>query len=125
MLDLAREAHELGARIAFAYLPAPILGHCDVDRGEILVDLRLTEVERKAVLAHELAHYRAGHPCSTSTYEARADRRAARMLVALDDYRAAAAIYPGDPAAIADELGVTKRIVRLFEKQLPPLLRGA
>lgn len=122
MRDLAREAQQLGARVAFAYLEPPMLGHCDVERGEILVHLPLTEAQRKEVLAHELGHYREGHTCSTPENERRADRHAARLLVNLADYRAAAALHPADPGAIADELGVTRRIVRIYEKELLPTL---
>jgi len=128
MLDLVREARHLGAHIAFAYLEPPLLGHCDVERGRVLVDMRLTEPQRKEVLAHELGHFANGDTCSTGPNERRADRYASRLLINVDAYRRAAALHPGDTAAIADELGQSRRIVRVFEKEWLPTLslrRGA
>lgn len=110
-----------------AHLEPPLIAHCDVERGQIIVHIGLTMAEKKEALAHEIGHLRLGHTCSTTANETRADRFAAGMLVDLDAYRRAEHIDP-DPQAIADALGVTRRIVRVFQKQLLPTLalrRGA
>lgn len=127
MQDLVREAALRGATVHLAHLVPPLIAHCDVIRGQIVIHIGLTMAEKKEALAHELGHLRHGHTCSTDRNELRADRVAANLLIDLDDYRRAEHIDP-DPQAIADELGVTRRIVRVFQKQLLPelaLRRGA
>lgn len=120
--DLVIEAARLGATVHLAHLPEGMRAHCDVFRREILVDINLTMGEKKEALAHELGHYRYGHTCSTESNERRAFRHAARLLVDVEDYRAAAALHPGDTAAIADELNLPRRIVRVFEKEWLPTI---
>lgn len=119
--DLVREAARLGATVHLAHLNPPLRGHCDAHRGRIIIRLDLTMVEKKDTLAHELGHLHYGHTCSTDRNERRADRRAARLLIDLGDYRRAESINP-DPQAIADELGVTRRIVRVWQREWLPSL---
>ena len=119
--DLVHEAAHLGASVHLAYLDPPLRAHCDVIRRQILIRIDLTMPEKKEALAHELGHLRYGHLCSTGPNERRADRAAARLLIDVPSYRAAEAIDP-DPQAIADELGQTRRMVRIWQKEWLPIL---
>lgn len=121
MKELIAEAARCGAQVALAYLEPPLRGHYDFYRGEIIIDIRLTLEERKEALAHELGHALHQDTCSDGPLERRAWRRAAELLIDLDDYRAAEAI-DSDPQFIADELGTTRRIVREYQKTHLPQL---
>ncbi len=119
MLELVREAAQVGASVHLAHLEPPLRGHYDHHRGEILVDISLTMAEKKEALAHEIGHAIEGDLCSTPATERRAFRHAARILVDLDEYVRAESI-DSDPQFIADELGVTRQIVRVFQKEHLP-----
>jgi len=121
MKQLAAEAARCGVTLALAHLEPPLRGHYDATRAEIIVDIKLTLAETKEALAHELGHAHYGDRCSDGPLERRAWRRAAALLVDVDEYRHAEAIEP-DPEFIADELGVTRRIVRVFQKEHLPKL---
>jgi hypothetical protein len=123
------EARRLGVSVQLVHIDDDRrLGEYRDNDAEILIDLGVTMPQLKETLAHELAHAHYGHRCTTDRNERRADRRAAAMLIDVAEYAAAASIHPGDPGAIAEELGVTRRMVRVFEKELLPsisLRRGA
>lgn len=121
MLDLVREAANAGASVHLAYLEPPLKAHCDFQRGEIIVDIRLTMAEKKEALAHEIGHMIEGDTCTTDANERRAFRHAARILIDLTDYVIAESINH-DPQAIADELGVTRRMVRVYQREWLPSL---
>lgn len=117
---LMDEARRLGVAVQLAHIDDDAIeAHYDHETDIITLDLGLTMSELKDALAHELGHAHYGHTCSTDTNELRADRHAAALLIDLNAYRAAEVLDP-DPAAIADELGVTRRIVRVFQTQLLP-----
>ena len=80
----------------------------------------------KSVLAHELGHAHHGDtPTGNGHYDQRQERRAdeyaARLLISPVEFEAAAAWHHGHLPAIADELEVTKHLLRtwqsLYEKQ--------
>jgi Zn-dependent peptidase ImmA (M78 family) len=87
----------------------------------IVLDRRLTSVQRRCTLAHELRH--ADHhdeqiallgpdgPRLARRQEIRANREAAQLLVELPDLAAALRAHPDDPAAVADELHVTPDVL--------------
>lgn len=86
----------------------------------ILIDRRLTQVERRCRLAHELAHLEAGDehcehgPDSArlgARQEVRADAAAACRLVRLDEL-ADALVWALDPGEVAEALHVDARTVR-------------
>lgn len=87
------------------------------DLRAIALDDRLDRVGRRCALAHELvhvdhqdeqiAHVGPDGPRQARRQEARADREAARRLIALERLGAALAAHPHDLAAVAAELDVT------------------
>jgi len=121
MLDLVREAVALGASVHLAHLEPPLRGHYDYRSDRILVHIGLTMAEKKEVLAHELGHLRERDECSTGPNERRANRHAARLLIDLTDYVIAEAI-DSDPQFIADELGITRHMVRVYQREWLPSL---
>lgn len=68
-------------------------------------------------LAHEIGHWHYGHDWSRDHDRARderqADKYAARLLIAPDDYRAAENLVGPHPGAVAEELGVTRHLVEV------------
>jgi hypothetical protein len=121
-MDLMVEARRLGVRVTIDHIEGgQRMGeYCHAER-EIVLGLGLTMPQLKEAFAHELGHAQFGHECSSGPYERRADRRAAALLIDLAAYQVAEAIDP-DPQFIADELGVTRRMVRVFQKEHLPAL---
>lgn len=88
----------------------------------IVLDRRLTRVERRCALAHELQHvdhddvqvFAVGPdgPRMARRQERRADREAARRLVEVQALAAALRAHPDDPSAVAEELDVTVDVLR-------------
>lgn len=75
-----RIAADLGIPILIARLPTNLAGVTDGSR--IWVDDRLTAVERRCTIAHELVHIDAGHNChQPPKIEAWVRRRAAQWLI--------------------------------------------
>ena len=117
---LMNEAKRLGVRVQLAHIDSDeIEAHYDVETATVTVDLGLTWCEVKDALAHELGHALYGHHCSTPANERAADRRAAELLIDPLAYRTAEILDP-DPQAIADEIGVTRRIVRVYQDEHLP-----
>lgn len=87
----------------------------------IVLDRRLTRVQRRCALAHELRHVDNGDvqvstvgpdgPRMAKRQETRADREAARRLVRLEPLASAMRTHPNDPAAVAQELDVTVEVL--------------
>lgn len=83
----------------------------------IVLDRRLTRIERRCVLTHELrhvdhqdtaiAHVGPDGPRLARRQEARADREAAHYLIDLAPLVDALRAHPHDPHAVAEELDVT------------------
>lgn len=80
----------------------------------------------RSVLAHELGHAHHGDtPTGNGHYDQRQERRAdeyaARLLISPVEFEAAAAWHHGHLPAIADELEVTKHLLKtwqsLYERQ--------
>lgn len=114
-----------------AHLPGDLLGCFLPEERTIYLDARLTPIERRSVLAHELGHVRHGHPRTgrrsaqdVASEERQADRFAAFLLVDPEAYARLERIDP-DPATIADELGVTRDIVDTFRTQCVTRLADA
>lgn len=79
----------------------------------------LTDAEVRSLLAHELGHHHYGDVGpQPPRIEARAWRWAARLLLTDGVYASAEELWPQDPAAIADELGVTTEIVHAYAQGL-------
>lgn len=74
----------------------------------------------KSVLAHELGHAAHGDtPTGNGHYDQRQERRAdeyaARLLISPVEFEAAAAWHHGHLPAIADELEVTKHLLKTWQ----------
>lgn len=74
----------------------------------------------KSVLAHELGHAHYGDtPTGNGHYDQRQERRAdeyaARLLISPVEFEAAATWHQGHLPAIADELEVTKHILKTWQ----------
>lgn len=97
-------------------LPADLEGGYDAANNRILISDRLTPIQRRCVLAHEISH--AKHHdigCKTDAYtEQRADVEAAKMLISQTDYVTAEILYGNDECAIARELSVMPWIIRAY-----------
>lgn len=118
MDELIAHATTLGVTVATACLPEPLRGVYDWRAEMVVYDYRLTPVEQRCVLAHELGHVYYGHTrFGDRAAEDAADVYAAWLLIDPDEYVAAEMIDPA-PAAIADELGVEARIVQAWESRL-------
>lgn len=86
----------------------------------IILDSRLTDVQRRCVLAHEISHARhrdAGCRCDRWT-ERRADIEAAAMLISPLEFAYAETIYEGNTLGMARELNVLPWAVVAFRERL-------
>ncbi|MEQ2643429.1 ImmA/IrrE family metallo-endopeptidase [Bifidobacterium longum] len=101
-------------------LSSNLEGGYDATSNRILISDRLTPIQRRCVLAHEISHARhrdVGCKCDSAT-ERRADMEAARMLVNQLEYQSAEIIFDGDEYAIARELNVMPWIFRAYKQWL-------
>ena len=99
---------------------ADLEGGYDAANNRILISDRLTPIQRRCVLAHEISHARhhdVGCKCDSAT-ERRADMEAARMLVNQLEYQSAEIIFDGDECAIARELNVMPWVIRAYKNWL-------
>jgi len=120
MQTLLRLADEYGVTVVAAPLPEDLLG-CFLPRERrIYLDIRLTPIERRSVLAHELGHVHLGHPRAEhpsaqdiEREERQADRFAAELLIDVAEYARLESISD-DPEYLADELGVTPDLLEVY-----------
>lgn len=76
----------------------------------------LDDVQALCALAHELGHAHYNDPPGHhGANERRADRFAARLLINPDDYRMIENEYGAHPLRLAHELGVTVRILKVWQ----------
>jgi Zn-dependent peptidase ImmA (M78 family) len=97
-------------------MPPGYLGCVDPEKGIIWLDSRLTQAERRSVLAHELGHLERG-PAPAGEHadpveERAVDVWAARKLIAIHDL-AAAFGWSDHPAEIAEELWVNVHMLNV------------
>lgn len=113
-------ALQWASRICDRPLPDGLEGVYDVERNEIILSDKLSSVQRRCVLAHEISHVK-HHDigCKTDAYtEQRADVEAARMLISQADYVTAEILYGSDGCAIARELNVMPWIIKAYKNWL-------
>lgn len=116
MLELA----STWGTVHHARLQDGLQGAWCAEYGLILIDSRLTDVQRRCVLAHEISHARhrdAGCRCDRWT-ERRADIEAATMLISPLEYAYAEAVYEGNTIGMARELNVLPWTVEAFRERL-------
>lgn len=76
----------------------------------------LDDVHALCALAHELGHAHYGDPPGHhGAHEYRADRFAARLLISPVEYATAESIYGPHPATLANELGVTVKVLKTWQ----------
>lgn len=86
-------------------------------QNAITVQIGMDDVTTLCSLAHELGHAHYNDPPGHfGAHELRADRFAARLLVAPGDYAAAEGVYGSHPAVLASELGVTVKIITVWQE---------
>lgn len=95
--------------VRFTDLPDGLLGYTDLARGVVVLDKRLTQVERRCTLTHELEHVHRGpvpaDPALAAREEHTVDQLAARRLVSLRDL-IDALLWSQHEHEVADELWV-------------------
>lgn len=124
MKEVLALAARLGVTVHVAHLPEPFRGFYDHERRRVVYDFCLTPIERACVLAHELGHAFYGHQGRDDPdAETAADIYAAAVLI--DPVRLAELEAIGlSEDAIAEELGVTEKLLRVFAQQHVTRLHG-
>lgn len=102
---------------------APARGVWVASERVILIDRGLNQTERRCTLAHELAHIDLEHVEAPGWFARRleheADRLAAKRLLAdIDAIADAICTHPLDPDLVAEQLGVTMRVLKKRLKRL-------
>lgn len=98
---------EVPAGWSVNFVVMPVRGACRWSRKSILLDIRLSRIEERCTLAHELVHAERGpFPRWLTTWEESiVDAKAARRLIPLDALGEALA-WSLHPAVAAEELDV-------------------
>lgn len=85
-------------------------------RSTITLRVGMDDTTTLCSLAHELGHAHYGDPPGHhGAHEIRADRFAARLLVSPTEYATTEAIYGPHPATLANELGVTVKVLKTWQ----------
>lgn len=87
--------------------------------GIIVLNPRKSALTQRVTLAHELGHAWHGHDWTRAhdreRDERQADLYAARLLISRAEYAAAEQIVGCHPGALAKELGVTRRLIEIWQ----------
>ncbi|PZE89976.1 ImmA/IrrE family metallo-endopeptidase [Curtobacterium sp. MCBD17_008] len=114
-MDVFALIEDLGVRLEYRTdLPPGRLGAYYDDERLIVVRSNLTLALEAETLCHEYVHAKYRDRSCHPTLEHRAQREAALMLIHPDDYARAERVNTS-PLAIAQELGVTLHLVRVFQ----------
>ncbi|WP_427870584.1 ImmA/IrrE family metallo-endopeptidase [Leucobacter luti] len=108
-------AADLGVAVRSATITPGLLGFYDRPTKSIYLSRRLTQVEARCTLAHELGHAYYDHDCSTARTEDQANEYACQLLIDAESYARAERISPY-VEDVADELGVTETMVRNYQR---------
>lgn len=114
MRDLLAKAAEYGVMVHFWHLDENTRGLYDHEDRSIFLNLRLTPVERRSTLAHELGHCHYGHTGNSPAQERLARAYAAKLLVDPAEYARLERINP-DQHWLAEEFSVTAEIIFDYE----------
>ena len=114
--DLFKHCADLGIDVDWSDLGDHRRGEYHWTRDGIVLNLRLTQAQATATLAHELGHHRFGDRCSSEPAERRAWEYGAALLISLREYARAEAAVGHHLAALAAELGVTPRLIEAWRR---------
>lgn len=111
---------------SYGYSVHPLIGHDRTSQGYldnvaniVWLNTKLSDTQRIACLAHELAHIQLGHHgCQPDHIERVVDEKAALMLVNIDDYAQAERIYGAHPGILARELNQPLWVIEAFQRVL-------
>lgn len=114
-MDVFTLIEDLGVRLEYRTdLPPGRLGVYYDDERLIVIKANLTLPLEAETLCHEYVHAKYRDRSCHPTVEHRAQREAAQMLIHPDDYARAERIS-SSPLSIAQELGVTLHLVKVFQ----------
>ena len=121
--DPWQHAAELGVHVMTGVLTDARWGEYRDQERTIVMRHGLTERQQRCTLAHELVHAERREHLSddrvlNARQERRADRLAAQRLIPWQDYVRACRAHGHQKAPVAVELGVTKHLLRAFERDL-------
>lgn len=112
-----------GWAVRYVDLPGAEFGRTHWGNHTILLDRRLSQVQRRCTLAHELCHVERGpvldDPVLVAREEQAVTQLAARRLIALDDL-ASGLRWTRDRGELAHELWVTRKALRIRMDHLHP-----
>lgn len=118
MQALIEEAERMGLRVAWRNLGRRS-GQLH-SSGLVVLNPSSSDLTQRVTLAHEMGHWHHGHDWSlghsVERDERQADRYAAHLLIDPLDYERAAICTSGHAGAIAKEIGVTRRLVELWQE---------
>ncbi|PWG66675.1 ImmA/IrrE family metallo-endopeptidase [Bifidobacterium callitrichidarum] len=99
-----------------------LTGVYDEDLKTILIDSRMTNVQKRCTLVHELVHWKHGDQgCSSwlgQHEENRAQQETALLLISPDAYRRAEHECDADPYSMACQLDVTMFVLNTYQRML-------
>ena len=115
-------------RIREQRLEHELCGLYDHERRTIVLDPRLSDVQRLCTLTHELNHASHGDSLRDHWLSGKCERRARRdtalRLVSPLEYRLAECMFEGEVWLIAGELGVTVKVVEDYRALVAGVLVG-
>lgn len=114
-LDLAlQHCSDLGIHVEWADLGDHLRGNYQRRKNLIVLNRRLTAAQGAATCGHELGHERFGDTCTTAANERRAWQYGAALLITPADYAVAESLVGHHPGALANELGVTPKLIEAW-----------
>lgn len=113
---LFRHAADLQLDVEWADLGDDRRGVYLDDLGLVVLNTRLTRAQATATLAHEIGHAMFGDRCSTPAAERRATEYGASLIITVKDYQRAERLVGHHPGALADELGVTPKLIEAWRR---------
>lgn len=109
--ELFQHCADIGIDVEWADLGEHRRGEYRHYERRIVLNRRLSRAQLISTLAHEIAHAKFGDTCSTDHAERRAWQYAAAFLITPAQYATAERLVGHHPAALAVELGVTRRVI--------------